>query len=52
VGPTKHALDVGAQWRNLANTAEPSMYGGDADFLSNFISSATDRKRRRKTKLN
>jgi len=23
-------------WRNLANTTEPSMCGGDAAFLSNF----------------
>ena len=32
--PKKHALDVGprrgAYWRNLANTTEPSMCGGDA----------------------
>jgi len=26
----KHVLDGGAYWHNLANTTEPSMYGGDA----------------------
>jgi len=26
----KHVLDGGAHWRSLANTAEPSMCGGDA----------------------
>jgi len=31
-GPRKHALDGGAHWRNLANTTEPSMCGGDAAF--------------------
>ena len=30
VGPWKHVLDGGAHWRNLANTIEPSMCGGDA----------------------
>ena len=29
VGPTKHVL-MGAHWRNLANTIEPSMHSGDA----------------------
>jgi len=28
-------LRWGAHWRNLANTTEPSMFGGDAVFLSN-----------------
>ena len=27
----------GAHWRNLANTTEPSMCGGDAAFLSNYF---------------
>jgi len=27
----------GAHWRNLANTIEPSMCGGDAAFLSNYF---------------
>jgi len=27
---------VGAHWRNLANTTEPSMCGGDEAFLSNY----------------
>jgi len=30
VGPWKHVLDGGAQWRILANTIEPSMFGSDA----------------------
>jgi len=30
LGPRKHVLDVGAHWRNLANTIEPSVCGGDA----------------------
>jgi len=30
VDPRKHALDGSAQWRNLANTIEPFMCGGDA----------------------
>jgi len=33
VGPRKHVLDEGKYWRNLANTTEPSMYGGDTAFL-------------------
>jgi len=37
VGPRKHVLDGGAQWRHLGNTTEPSMCGGDAAFLSNFF---------------
>jgi len=37
VGPREHVLDVGAHWRNLANTTEPSMCGGDAAFLSNYF---------------
>ena len=32
VGPRKQALDGGSHWRNLANTTEPSMCGGDAAF--------------------
>jgi len=27
----------GAHWRNLANTIEPPMCGGDAAFLSNYF---------------
>ena len=30
VGPRKHALGEGADWRHLANATEPSMCGGDA----------------------
>jgi len=30
VGPRKHGLGKGADWRHLANATEPSMYGGDA----------------------
>jgi len=36
VGPMNHVLHRGAHWRNLANTTEPSMCGGEADFLSNY----------------
>jgi len=36
-GPRKHVLDEGAHWRNLANTIEPSMCGGDAAFLLNYF---------------
>jgi len=36
VGPRKHVLDEGAHWRNLVNTIEPCMRGGDAGFLSNY----------------
>jgi len=28
---------MGAQWRHLANTIEPSMCSGDAAFLSNYF---------------
>ena len=34
VGARKLALDVDAHRRNLPNTTEPSMCGGDAAFLS------------------
>jgi len=34
VGPRKLVLDIGAHWRHMANTIEPSMCGGDAAFLS------------------
>jgi len=27
----------GSHWRNLAHTIEPSMFGGDAAFLSNYF---------------
>jgi len=30
VGPRKRLLGMGAHWRHLANTIEPSMCGGDA----------------------
>jgi len=33
VGPSKHLLNGGAHWRNLANTIEPSVCCGDAAFL-------------------
>jgi len=29
--------DGGAHWRNLADTTEPSICGGDAAFLSNYF---------------
>jgi len=35
VSPSKHVFHGGADWRNLANTFEPSMCSGDAAFLSN-----------------
>ena len=37
LGPRKHALGGGAYWRNLMNTIEQSMRGGDAAFLSNYF---------------
>ena len=39
VGPRKHVLGGGggAHWRHLANTSEPSVCGGDAAFLSNYL---------------
>jgi len=37
MGSRKHVLDDGAHWRNLANTIESSMSGGDAPFLSNYL---------------
>jgi len=39
VGPRKHVglLNGGAHWRNLTNTIEPSMCGGDVAFLSNYF---------------
>jgi len=36
MGPRKHVLDGGAHWRNLTNTIEPSMWGGEAAFLSDY----------------
>jgi len=37
-GRSKEALlNGGAQWRHLANTAEPSMCGVDAAFMSNYF---------------
>jgi len=30
-------LDGGAHWRNLADTIEPSICGGDAAYLSNYF---------------
>jgi len=30
VGPRKHVLNRDAHWRNLVNTIEPSVCGGDA----------------------
>jgi len=32
VATRKHVLDWGAHWRNLANTTEPAMCGGDTAF--------------------
>jgi len=40
MGPRKHVLDGGAHWRNLANTIEPSMCGGDASFVSSYFEHA------------
>jgi len=37
VGPRKHVLYKSAHWRNVANTIEPSMCGGNAAFLSNYL---------------
>jgi len=42
VGPRKYVLEKwgswgGAHWRNLANTIEPLMCGGDAACLSNYL---------------
>jgi len=37
VGLRKHVVDGDAHWRNLANTTEPSMCGGDVAFLSNYF---------------
>jgi len=36
VDPRKHALDGGAQWRNLANMTEPSTCGSNAAIVSNY----------------
>ena len=36
-GGPKEACICSAQWRNLANTIEPSICGGDAAFLSNYL---------------
>jgi len=36
-GPKEACIMWGAHWRNLANTNEPSMSGGDAAFLSNYF---------------
>jgi len=37
VGARNHVLDGSAHWRNLANTIEPFMCGGDAEFFSNYF---------------
>jgi len=37
VCPRKHVLDEGVHWRNLVNTTEPSVCGGNAAFLSNYV---------------
>ena len=39
VGSRKHVLDMGAHWRHLENTTEPSMCGGDAAFRQNSLTS-------------
>jgi len=39
VGPTKHVLDWGIHWRNLANPIEPPMFGGDAAFCQITLTS-------------
>jgi len=33
VGPRNHVLHGSAQWRNMANTTEPSMCVGDAVYF-------------------
>jgi len=43
LGPTKHILDGGAHWRQLANTTEPSVCGGDASLCQ--ITLTTHRSR-------
>jgi len=35
--PKEALLHGGAHWRNLANTIEPSVCGGEAVFLSNYF---------------
>ena len=35
--PKKACIRWGAHWRYLANTTEPSIFGGDAAFLSNYV---------------
>jgi len=38
LGGSKYShIRQGAHWRQLANTSEPSMCGGDAAFLSNYF---------------
>ena len=37
LGPVKHVLDEGAQWRHLANTIDAFVHDRDAVFLSNFF---------------
>jgi len=37
VDPKKRALDGGTNWRNLANTTEPSMCGGDVAFFVQLL---------------
>ena len=37
MGPRKHVLHEDAHWRNLANTIESSVCGGDTAFLSNYF---------------
>jgi len=37
VGPEEACARWGAHWRHLANAIEPSMFGGDAAFLSNYF---------------
>jgi len=44
VGPRNRVLDGGAHWRNLANTTEPSMRGGDAALPFCRITLTTDRR--------
>jgi len=36
-GPKETCVRWGTYWRNLANTIELSMCGGDAAFLSNYV---------------
>jgi len=46
-----HVLEAGALWRDLANTTESSMCGGDAA-LSNYFDHLLQSRQRRLTEQN